>query len=108
MEKDLQAQVDELKVQVNALIDLYNKDNNPSSEIFKKKAIFMGGTSFNNSSLGSAGDIMSVYGEPPVAQAVAINAPSTPGVAYVQAEAQSAVTAINSIRNALKNFGITE
>lgn len=48
-----------------------------------------------------------LYGVVPVIQAGAISAPSAPSSNYVQAEAQSAVTAINSIRTALKNIGIT-
>lgn len=50
---------------------------------------------------------LSVYGVTPVVQAGAINAPSSPGGTYNQSVAQSAVDAINSIRTAIKNFGIT-
>ena len=50
---------------------------------------------------------LSVYGVSPVVQAGAISAPSTPSAGYSQVEAQSAVDAINSIRTALTNFGIT-
>lgn len=39
--------------------------------------------------------------------AAAIAAPTAPGSVYVQAEAQSAVAAINAIRTALKDAGIT-
>lgn len=46
-------------------------------------------------------------GNAAIAKAAAITAPTAPGAAYVQAEAQSAVTAINSIRTALTNIGIT-
>jgi hypothetical protein len=41
------------------------------------------------------------------APAADIPAPTAPGAAYSQAEAQSAVTAINSIRAALDGYGIT-
>ena len=58
--------------------------------------------------IGTATDQkLSVFGVTPVIQASAISAPTAPGVAYLQAEAASAVTAINSIRTAIKNFGIT-
>lgn len=50
---------------------------------------------------------LAFYGEIPVVQASAIGAPDTPSVGYVQSEAQSAVDAINSIRTALSNIGIT-
>lgn len=46
-------------------------------------------------------------GATPVVQAGAIAAPTAPGAAYSQAEAQSAVAAINAIRTALQNIGIT-
>lgn len=57
-------------------------------------------------SLGISGGSTGVYGNS-TSQAAAISAPSTPSAGYVQAEAQSAVNAINSIRSALSNFGIT-
>ena len=41
------------------------------------------------------------------APAADIPAPTAPGAAYSQAEAQSAVSAINSIRAALDGYGIT-
>ena len=47
------------------------------------------------------------YGKPSVAQQGAIGAPTAPGAVYAQAEAQSAVTAINSIRAALTALGLT-
>jgi len=50
---------------------------------------------------------LSVYGVTPVVQAGAISAPSSPSGSYVQAEIQSLETAINAIRTAIKNFGIT-
>jgi len=50
---------------------------------------------------------ISVYGVSPVVQAGAISAPSTPSAGYVQAEAASAKTAIDAIRTALTNIGIT-
>lgn len=43
----------------------------------------------------------------PVVRRSAISAPSSPGSSYAQAEAQSAVTAINSIRQALIDLGLT-
>lgn len=47
------------------------------------------------------------YGVAAVARAGAITAPATQSGAYVQADVQSIVTAVNSIRTALTNIGIT-
>lgn len=46
-------------------------------------------------------------GNPPVAKAAAIAAPAAAPTLYSQAHSESLVTAINSIRTALKNVGIT-
>lgn len=59
-----------------------------------------------NGSLGVSGGTAGVYGNA-TTRAGAIGAPTSPGAVYSQSEAQSAVTAINSIRSALSNFGIT-
>lgn len=56
--------------------------------------------------LGISGGTAGAYGNE-VVQAAAIAAPNAPGAAYLQADAASAVAAINSIRTALSNFGIT-
>ena len=53
---------------------------------------------------------LSLYGVTPVIQASAISAPSTPSGTYSQAEAQSAVDAINNIRAVIgssSGIGIT-
>lgn len=47
------------------------------------------------------------FNKSPVVQRSAIGAPSSPGATYSQSEAQSAVTAINSIRTALSDLGLT-
>lgn len=47
------------------------------------------------------------FNKTPIVQVGAISAPSAPGGTYAQSEAQSAVTAINSIRTALINLGLT-
>jgi hypothetical protein len=52
-------------------------------------------------------DLIGLYGAAAVAQAAAIAAPTAPGVVYDQAEAQSAVDAINDIRAALAGIGVT-
>lgn len=47
------------------------------------------------------------YGATPVTRAAAIASPTAPSAAYVQAEAQAVKTAIDAIRTALTNIGIT-
>lgn len=48
-----------------------------------------------------------VNGATPVVRAAAITAPTAASGAYVQAQITSMVTAINDLRNAVKNAGIT-
>ena len=50
---------------------------------------------------------LAFWNKTPIVQPTAISAPSAPGGAYSQSEAQSAVTAINSIRTTLSNLGLT-
>jgi len=57
--------------------------------------------------LGVAGGQVGFYGATPVARAAAIAAPTAPSASYVQAEAQSMKTAVDAIRAALTNIGIT-
>ena len=64
---------------------------------------FSGSSKFTGSHTGST---LGFYSVTPVARSAAIAAPTAPGTLYAQAEAQSAVTAINEIRTALKNVGI--
>ena len=47
------------------------------------------------------------YGVTPVTRAAAITTPTAPSATYVQAEAQAMKTAVDAIRNALTNIGIT-
>ena len=48
-----------------------------------------------------------INGNAPVAKAAAIASPTAPGAVYIQAEAASAKTAIDAIRVALTNLGVT-
>jgi hypothetical protein len=106
MDQDLKQKVNDLEQKLNDFLDQYNRNSAPSSQIFTKKVTIAGGLSLNGSSLGSAGDLMSVYGEAPVAQAAAIANPTSPGATYSQAEAASMVNAFNNLRNAIQAFGI--
>jgi hypothetical protein len=53
------------------------------------------------------GTTFGMNGKTPVAKAAAIASPTAPGASYVQAQATAAKTAIDAIRTALINVGIT-
>ena len=57
--------------------------------------------------LGNAATTIGLYGATPVAKAGAIATPNPQTGAYVQADVQSLKTAIDAIRTALTNIGIT-
>lgn len=124
MENDyqqLKMQVETMSKKLDAFLDIYYRTNFPDKAVMTKQFsildnnIVFEGTATSKIDVQSAGlslgnsasQKLSLYGETPVVQASAISAPSTPGAAYVQSEAQSAVNAINSIRTALSNIGIT-
>lgn len=50
---------------------------------------------------------LGLWGAVPVVQAGAITTPTDPSATYVQAEAQAMKTAVDAIRVAIKNAGIT-
>lgn len=77
---------------LDQFLNEYYRYNFPSKQVFTKDVVFKGGVGF--------------YGNESVNQQAAIAAPSTPSGAYVQAEAQSAVDKINSIRTVLQNLGL--
>ena len=77
------------------------------SNVFVIRAEKGGSGTVRGISLCASGGTLSFYGATPVARAAAISAPTTPGVIYSQAEAQSMETAVNAIRTALLNVGIT-
>lgn len=58
-------------------------------------------------SFGVAGGTVGLYGVTPVTRAAAITSPTAPSAGYVQAEAASMKTAVDAIRVALTNVGIT-
>lgn len=107
MEQDILNRVATLERELQDLKEQYNRANNPSSQEFSKKLILRGGLSMNGASLGSSGDLMSVYGADPVARAAAISAPTAPSATYIQSEHTTNVLVLNNIRIALQNFGIT-
>lgn len=99
----------DVSAKLDKFLSEYNRNNNPTSQIFTKNCQFVGGLDLSQTQtlrLGAAGGSIGLYGETPTTQYAAIAAPSAPSAGYVQAEAQSAVTAINSIRTALQQIGI--
>lgn len=54
-----------------------------------------------------ASSLVGFYGKAPVARPAVIATPTAPGAAYVQAEATAMKTAVDAIRTALTNLGIT-
>ena len=80
-----------------------SRDQNPGpAQLYatKDSPVFTGPLRHNGSTLG-------FYGVTPVTRAAAIAAPTAASGAYVQAQITSMVTAINDLRTALKNVGIT-
>lgn len=107
MNEDLQQQVNRMEKTLNDFIEQYNRNTGPTSQVFTKRVTIGGGLSLNGSSLGVSGDLMSVYGEAPVAQAAAITPPPSPSATYVQSEQNAIVQCLNNVRIAIANFGIT-
>ena len=110
MDKTTQEQIDEINRKLDNFLSEYYRNNNPTSQTFTKKCYFTGGIDLSQSStvtIGGASSTIGLYGVTPVVKASAISAPATQGGAYVQADVQSIVTAVNSIRTALTNIGIT-
>ena len=102
-----------LELKVQRLEERLNVLEKSDRFIFQKLIQMLDGRNFQfgrttGTKLGTASDQkVSVFGVTPVVQASSIGAPTSPGATYSQSEAQSAVNAINSIRTAIKNFGIT-
>lgn len=74
-------------------------------QLLDGRKIILGGN--QGTKIGTATSKIGFYATVPVAKAGAIGAPNNAGAAYSQADATTWVTAINSIRTALKNIGIT-
>lgn len=109
MEKSTQEQIDEINRKLDLFLSEYYRNNNPSSHIFTKKVYFKGGLDLSSPSvtIGAVGGTVGLYGETPVAQAGAISAPASQGATYDQTNVNTLVTAINAIRTALTNIGVT-
>lgn len=109
MDQDLEQRVKVMESQLSGLLSEYNRNNGPSSNTVTKNTKFVGGLDLSSTTslaLGAASGSIGFYGETPTTQFAAIAAPSNPSAGYVQAEAVSAVSAINSIRTALQQIGI--
>ena len=110
MEKDyqqLRQEVDDLANKLEAFLSIYYRSDYPDKYVFTKKVVLNNqnlDTEGNNGmKIGNSSSKLSVYGETPVVQASAISAP-TGQANDLDSEAR---TAINLIRTALTNFGIT-
>lgn len=57
--------------------------------------------------IGELGNAIAFYEAAPVVRAAAIASPTAPGIIYSQAEAASMKTAVDAIRVALQNIGVT-
>lgn len=101
-------EIEQLKKRIKDLEDKMNFFVMPDRYLFKRDIeLFNGqnirvGKSIGSSFGKSSTDKASVYGVTPVIQASAISSPS--GGTTIDSQAR---TAIDSIRNAIKNFGIT-
>lgn len=65
------------------------------------------GTATIGGALDHDGATAGLYGVAPVARAAAIATPTAPSAIYTQSEAASMKTAVDAIRTALRNIGIT-
>jgi hypothetical protein len=77
-----------------------------AANTFSAKQTFLNEVEMDGA-LNHDGTTVGFFGTTPASQAAAIASPTAPGVVYVQADAASLKTAIDAIRSALKNVGIT-
>jgi hypothetical protein len=70
-------------------------------------SMFIGNTNAGAIQVGRTGQPIGLYGVAAVARAAAIASPTAPSAGYVQAEAQSMKTAVDALRVAVQNIGIT-
>ncbi len=98
--------LNDLNRNFKAFLDIYYRTNFPSRMVLTKKLVMQNndidteGTT--GTRIGNSGSKLSLYGVAPVVQKAAISAPA--GGSTVDSEAR---TAINLIRTALKDIGIT-
>lgn len=105
--KQLEQKVNDLSNKLEAFLNIYYRSDYPDKYVFNKKVVLnnqnLDTEGTNGMKIGNSASKLSVYGETPVVQAGAISAPA--GQADdLDSEAR---TAINLIRTALTNFGIT-
>jgi hypothetical protein len=109
---DIQQQLNDLNARLDRFDDFlteYYRNNNASSQTFTKKVYFKGGIDLSTGdyTIGGASSRVGFYGVTAVVRASAISAPSAAGATYDQTQAQTVVSAVNSIRLALSGIGIT-
>ena len=79
----------------------FNNGNYASTQVFNKDVSFRGGVVFGDTRVTKFGLNLA-----PIARQAAITAPTTQTGSYVQADVQSIVTAVNTIRTRLAAFGL--
>ena len=97
-------QLDRLEQKLDTFLELYYRTNLIDKTVFNNPVIF---NQQNDTSFGKSTDKLSIYNATPVVRASAISAPSGGGTAFTDAIDITGRTAINSIRTAIKNYGIT-
>jgi hypothetical protein len=106
MNPELEKRLSDIEFTLNNLVKKDRYLFQKGLEIFNGLNITFGrglGTKIGTSATQKIG----FWNAPPVVQAGAIGAPSTPSALYSQSEAQTTVTAVNSLRTVLKNAGFT-
>lgn len=88
----MEERIAKLEQELNQLKSDYYKDNHSSLQTFRKDTIFTGKIGFFNKQAVSKQATIATVG--------------TPSGTYQQAEAQSAVTAINSLIARLQSYGL--
>lgn len=104
--EQLKQRVASLELQINFLVRadryLFHRD----IEMLEGRNIRLSGNT--GTKIGTATtQKLGFYNKTPIVQPGAIAAPSSPSGTYSQSEAQSTVTAVNSIRTTLTNLGLT-
>lgn len=103
---DNEARLSKIEALLSQLLQSDRYTIHKTMQIFDGRNIQLGTTT--GTKIGTAAtQKIGFFGKTPIVQAIAINAPSSPSGIYVQAEAQSAVTAINSLQTKLTNLGLT-
>lgn len=119
MENDyeqLKQQVNDLQNKLDAFLNSYYRSDYPDKYVFNKKVVLnnqdLNTEGTNGMKIGNSGSKLGVYGVTPVVQASAISTVSgSAGGTYGGTEQtliNNLVTAVNAVKTAIKNYGITQ